>query len=75
MAAFIPPPLALQTEPLTLLAYYLIEGRPPPYTWIVGDDWLVYDGQNWVINADEPAQIGEVEKLLVQAGGCTLWVE
>jgi hypothetical protein len=69
-----PPPL-VQTSLKALLACYMIEERFAPFTWIVGDDWLVYDGKGWILNADEPVPIELAEALVKQAGGCILWEE
>lgn len=67
------PPVALQTDPNGILTFFLVVGRPAPYTLAAGDNWIVYDGHEWFVNADQSATLEEVQALLKQAGGCTLW--
>lgn len=56
-------PLAMENMRRLLLC---ISG---PITWEVGDTWVVYDGGDWTIGADEPATEEQVRELMVRAGG------
>lgn len=47
----------------------LILERSGPITWEVGDTWVVYDGGEWRIGADEWATQDQVRELIVATGG------
>lgn len=43
--------------------------KSEPIVWEVGDTWVVSDGSNWTIGADEPATEEQVSELIVRTGG------
>lgn len=60
-------------DPLDLLKLddmiQFLNGKSGPLVLEVGDTWLVKDGSNWIIGADEPATEDDVRELLISAGG------
>lgn len=53
---------------LMLAAQYLIHPSEPPSLWEVGDHWVRFDGGKYLIDADEPATLGQVRELLLKSG-------
>jgi hypothetical protein len=64
------------TDPKAQFVWHFLNGRRWPITLVVGDNWVTAEEvTSYTVNADEPATHGQVETMLIQAGGIGQWFE